>query len=312
MALETITASEEKRAFGYYAPIKDSVVKARINFLSWAETLPTPLYMLIKKLSGSNKDGPLPGALLGERDAFWFGQLIGASEYAQQTAAMGFISGYTHFFNQDHRMDGDTEAVRCGELAGNTLFGKLIESFQATANNNSSEFWNYFHAYMEDYAMGCIWEHSGGRRIRHYSEDDLRMVATRSAPVKIGVAALAISAGRELEIPRLSSGIDELVIALQIRDDLADCMEDFRRGTYTYVISQLMHGEQPNEQQLRKAFMNEDNLKRLLDESCKRLANASYVLKLPPTSALQLYLDFINRENTELKPLIVAKNDVAY
>lgn len=291
-------------SLSYYAPIKDNVLRARDNFKSWADSLPYPVCGVIKALSKSNKEGPLPGTMLGERDAFWLGELLQANAELQQIAAMGCIAGYTYFVHQDHRIDQDEHPVLHSELAMNLLYAKLIESFSAVAGDEH-RFWHYFDRYLREFASGCLWETLDGRRRRTYSREDLRMVARRSGPAKICSSSLAVRMGKESEIPKYEAAIENVIIALQIRDDIVDCVEDFHKGRYTYPVSRLLGGREPAMISLQRAILYDSTLETLFDESTVHLLSASDILGLDKNTALRRYLDSITDENALIKESVV-------
>jgi len=293
----------------YYAPIKSRILNARENFLTWGNSLPYPISEITLKLSKSNKDGPLPGAILGERYAFWIGELLGAREEIQQKVAIGCIAGFIYVIGQDHCIDEETQTNLHEELLKNLLYAKLIQSFKSVTKDED-KFWHYFNEYLQEYTEGCLWESVEGRNPRLYSTQNLKMVANRSALVKNCVSSLAIATGKEREILKYCSAIEQFVIGLQIRDDLADLLEDLGGGRYTYPMSRLLEGNRANLFSLQTAMLYTNTVESLLDESTQYLRRTSGELNLPDSSALQSYIDFIADENSIMKCAIVRIKDI--
>lgn len=285
---------------GYYAPILGRVLEARRLFHSWVDTIPEPVGQAILRMSQGNQRTPMPGNLVGERDAFWFGELVGASEDSQLVAAVGSIAGYAYFLHQDHVVDGDGGEVRYFELARNLLYAKLLESFEAVAAS-ASPFWGYWNRYLSQYTAGSLAEADQSGLPRRYSSNDLAMVAARSAPVKICLASLAIGSGKPQVIPHHEAAIEGLTLGLQIRDDLADCVEDMLRSNYTPVLSRLVGNEQPSMHVVKRAALYTDLIEELLDDSTLYLHKASQAFRLTAEMSLQAYIEFLRAQNHTMK-----------
>lgn len=285
---------------GYYAPILRRVLEARRQFHAWVDTIPEPVGHTVLEMSQGNQQFPVPDKLVGERDAFWFGELVGASEEAQLVAAVGSIAGYAYFLHQDHVIDADGGEIRRSELASNFLYAKLLESFQAITPSGSS-FWRYWTRYLKEYAEGGLSEAVKGRLPRRYSRDDLRLIAARSAPVKICIASLALGSGKDQEIPRYEAAVEDLSIGLQFRDDLTDCVEDMLHGNYTPVVSHLVGDQQPTMDVLKRAALYTDVIETLLDESTLYLLRASRSFGLTKEMSLQAYIEYLSSQNRTMK-----------
>lgn len=293
----------------YYGPIREEIMKARAQFSVWADTIPHPIGEVVKAMSRAHEDGSLPDNLLGERRAFWLGELLGVGKEVQIAAAVGCIAGYTYAVHQDHHLahwgqkvyiDRDKSQVGYGEFAKNFLFAKAIEMLQKVAQNEN-RFWEYFNRYLGEYASACIWDAQKGARPQQYSVEDLRIVARRSAPAKIVAASYALATGRERDIPAFEAASDAMATGLQIRDDLANICEDVSSGRYTYVISKLLGYQQPTQTTLQRAAIYTDRIENLLDESTLWLRRASETLGLKREATLQLYIDYMTHENTRIK-----------
>ena len=286
---------------GYYTPILTRVREARQRFHKWADTLPEEVRQTVSRMCQGNQE-TLPGSLVGERDAFWLGECVNASEESQLIAALGSITGYGYFLHQDDVVDGEASTVRRTELARNFLYAKLLESFQKITPSNDS-FWDYWNQYLKEYTKGLLFEDVETKIPRPYSrnDDNLIFVAARSAPVKICASSLALSSGKYQEIPRIEKGIEQLTIGLQFRDDLTDCLEDFLRGNYTPVVNRLIGTGQPSLVVLKKAALYTNAIEELLDESTWWLRKASETLGLCAEISLQKYIEHLSTQNDFIK-----------
>lgn len=279
----------------YYAPIMERVLEARRRFNGWTDTLPETVRNTILQMSNVNQE-TYSGRLFGERDAFWLGELVGANEEDQLTAAVASICGYTYFLHQDNIIDGDANVIRRGELALNFLYAKLLENFKAITPPGST-FWVLWNKYLREYSEGILFENTRIRFPRQYSRKDLSLVAARSAPVKICAASLALASGKVPDILRIETAIEELTIGLQIRDDLSDWVEDFLRGNYTPVVSQLIGNGQTCIVAIKRSALYSNVLEELLDESTRYLRMASEMLGLTAEMSLQAYIDYLSNQN---------------
>ncbi|MCH7605156.1 class 1 isoprenoid biosynthesis enzyme [Patescibacteria group bacterium] len=284
----------------YYESIEAKVLEARKRFRLWTESLPQPIGEVIMDMAKGNVEASLHGNLLGERNAFWLGELFGADEELQQLAALGCIAGYAFVIQQDYQIDEGEEATLHQELAKNYLSRKTTQTFQAVAQNHEM-FWGYWNQYLNQYTLGCLAEAADGATPRVYTPKDLTMVANRSALVKIVAASFALATAKTSEIPKYEQAVENLIIGLQIRDDLADCIEDFRRGRYTYVMSRLLAGEAATELGLQRAALCSGTIGELLQESTDFLSTASSLLGLRRGNALQLYISHVVDENDAIK-----------
>lgn len=282
---------------GYYAPILTSVHEARYCFHEWADTLPKDVKEVVLRMCQGNQE-TLPGRLVGERDAFWLGECVNASETSQLIAALGSITGYGYFLHQDDVVDGEETSVRQTELARNFLYSKLLESFQKITPSNDS-FWDYWNQYLREYTEGLLFESAQNKIVR--DDDNLVFVAARSAPVKMCAASLALSSGRQREIPRIEKGIEQLTIGLQFCDDLTDCLEDFLRGNYTPVVSRLIGTGQSSLVAFKRAVLYTNAIEELLDESTYWLKKASETLCLSAEMSLQIYIEHLSAQNNSIK-----------
>ena len=286
---------------GYYDPILANVQKARHFFQKWVNTLPEKAGQEVYRM-GCGNQRTFPGRLVGERDAFWLGEIVDASKESQLIAALGSITGYGYFLHQDDLVDGETSVLRHTEIARNFLYSKLLESFQRIIPNHVL-FWDYWNKYLEEYTEGLLYENVKKKIHCTYSRDDdnLRFIAARSAPVKICASSLAISSGRFREIPQIEKGIEQLTIGLQLRDDLADCLEDFFHNNYTPVVSSLIGKKQPSQAVFKKTALYTQTIEKLLDESTWWFRRASDTLTLFEKNSLQIYIDFLSNQNEFVK-----------
>lgn len=305
MATQILKLSE----LGYYAPIALSVEQARIDFLAWADSIPAPVSETIKEMARGNKEAPLPGNLVGERDAFWLGELFGVSEETQQIAALGCIAGYAYVMHQDRSMDEGQQTTRHHELARNYLYAKILESFQLVSGD-SREFWMHWDCYLNEYTEACVFEAEKAKERSPYSAEDLKMVARRSGLVKGCVAAYVLATKEFHKLPRYEDGIDQLAIGLQIRDDLADWRFDIEVGQYTYVTSKLC-GDEPHVFRAAVGFGTPGTIESLLRESTQCFQKAASLLQLEKDASLQLYLNHLIEENAAIQEKVMEVRESA-
>jgi len=286
---------------GYYAPILTNVQEARHILQKWVNTLPEKAGQEVYRMCCGNQR-TFPGRLVGERDAFWLGEIVDASKESQLIAALGSITGYGYFLHQDDLVDGEASVVRYTEIARNFLYAKLLESFQRIIPNYVL-FWDYWNKYLKEYTEGLLYENVKTKIHCTYSRDDdnLRFIAARSAPVKICASSLALSSGKIRKIPQIEKGIEQLTIGLQLRDDLTDCLEDFFHNNYTPVVSSLIGNEQPSQVVFKKAALYTKTIEKLLDESTWWLQKASDTLALFEKNSLQIYIDYLSNQNEFIK-----------
>lgn len=106
---------------------------------------------------------------------------------------------------------------------------------------SDSSFWNHHRAFWREYAEASLWEiERRQRKMPPPDTDDLLQAARRLAPGKISAAAVALKAGREADLPRLLSLLDDFGIAWQILQEVLDLRRDVTRGLVTYPIARTM------------------------------------------------------------------------
>ncbi len=281
----------------YYESIQSDVLKARNRFSNWVATLPTGIQKEVRKLSKGNLRAPMPGNLLGERDAFWFGEMLNVDEEVKQQAAIGSIAGYSYFVHQDRVIDHDVYSIgRSIELAMNFLYMKMIECFSQLAPS-SNDFWVYFNKYLEEYTIACAWEIGDGSNLRSFTAHDLRRVAHRSAMAKLVPVTLALASGQSYRICKIEQAIEHLTLGLQIKDDLTDVSQDLAEGKWSYVISRIIGNRPKKHNFLVRGLVWTKTCESLLAESARFMKEAEKLLELVDGSALKVYIDYICEQN---------------
>jgi hypothetical protein len=106
---------------------------------------------------------------------------------------------------------------------------------------NSSSLWSYHEGFWRDRAEALLWDaaqHSARTLAR---ETELLLhTADKLAPSKTAIAAVALAAEREADLPHLFSLLDHLNLVLQVRQEITDARRDLMRGVYRYPAAKTI------------------------------------------------------------------------
>jgi hypothetical protein len=187
-------------------------------------------------LSGSGSNG------ISYLLPYWLREVTGGPVERSRSFAVGNLHAMLHFFLLDDAMDregdgGGPVGIR-EALVLSQLFQERFRQRYERQLADGSLLWSYYGKYVREWADAIHREPA----IRA-DPGDLRQLAGKAAPVKIGAAGMLLAAGLPERIPETEEAVDLALAALQLSDDWADWREDLpldnRNAFLTIVREQL-------------------------------------------------------------------------
>ncbi|MGN7457192.1 hypothetical protein ACTHPH_20470 [Paenibacillus pasadenensis] len=199
----------------------------------------------------------------------WTGEQAGLPPAVGRELAVGSVYMMLHYLLLDDVMDGDEIGLGPKEAlaAGQLLHSLFLERYER-AVPGSAELWSRYRAYAGEWAQAVSQE---GRQ--RAEPQDAAALAAKSAPVKIGAAAVWLAAGRPERIADAEQATELALASLQLADDWADWRDDLAAGeersnAFLTLVRRML--DQPEEQPLaerlvRRAVYQEDAVERLAE-----------------------------------------------
>ncbi|PLT48003.1 hypothetical protein B8V81_0135 [Paenibacillus pasadenensis] len=156
----------------------------------------------------------------------WTGEQAGLRPDVSRELAVGSVYMMLHYFLLDDVMDGDEIGLGPKEAlaAGQLLHSLFLERYER-AVPGTAELWSRYRAYTGEWAQAVSQEG------RHRAEpQDAAALAAKSAPVKIGAAAVWLAAGRPERIAGAEQAAELALASLQLADDWSDWRDDLAAG----------------------------------------------------------------------------------
>jgi hypothetical protein len=237
------------RSIAFTAEDIEYVLEVRRHIQSWAGALPEALHSTIRHLSPHSWNNNVePATELSRLELLpaWLAAYFGITD-SQIAARAGLASTlmYWHCCAQDARIDHDSHGSDndvITEALSNILVSDSLAIFGSIAGANA--FGNHVHDAFVDLAEAYRIEGT-------YAELDraerARAAANRSAPARILVAALALSAKRQDLLTPGFQITHEVTLVTQIADDITDWRRDLRAGKQSFALATLgdLMGEAP-------------------------------------------------------------------
>lgn len=156
----------------------------------------------------------------------WAGEDAGIPASLSRDFAVGSVYMMLHYFLLDDVMDGEeTEFGPKASLAAGQLLHTLFVERYGRHFHGDSGLWDYYRSYTEQWSMAVSQE-----GIRQAEPGDAAGLALKSAPVKIGAAAVWLAAGKPESIPAAEQAVELALASLQLADDWADWQADLAAG----------------------------------------------------------------------------------
>ncbi|MCM3747909.1 class 1 isoprenoid biosynthesis enzyme [Paenibacillus pasadenensis] len=156
----------------------------------------------------------------------WYGEKAGIPAALSRDFAVGSVYMMLHYFLLDDVMDGEETKLgpKVALAAGQLLHTLFVERYGRHFHGEAG-LWDYYRDYTEQWSSAVSQE-----GIRQAEPEDAAGLALKSAPVKIGAAAVWLAAGRPERIPAAERAVDLALASLQLADDWADWQEDLAAG----------------------------------------------------------------------------------
>lgn len=152
----------------------------------------------------------------------WIAERTGTSPALCRDLAVGNVYAMLHFFLLDDAMDGGDAGLegRSALAAGQLLNALFIERY-GRHYPPDSPLWAYYRTYLAEWATAVSDE-----GLRRADPRDPRALARKSAPVKLGAAAVLLAAGLPERIADAEAAVELTLASLQLADDWADWRDD--------------------------------------------------------------------------------------
>jgi hypothetical protein len=155
---------------------------------------------------------------------YWMDDITGLGSRVCRDLAVGSLFAMLHYSIVDDLMDG-TEAAPADPrrlLALGQLFHAAFQARYARhAAADPERLWALYARYAAEWAAAV-----GGEPERRADPLDVRQLARKSAPVKLGAAAMLAAAGMDERLPAVEEALDLALAVLQLCDDWHDWAED--------------------------------------------------------------------------------------
>lgn len=156
---------------------------------------------------------------------YWMDDIVGLGGRVCRDLAVGGIFAMLHYSIVDDLMDRPDEmapADRRRLLALGQLFHAAFQARYARHAAAAPErLWELYGRYAAEWAAAV-----GGELERRADPHDVRQLARKSAPVKLGAAAMLMAAGMDERLPAVERAVDLALAVLQLSDDWQDWAED--------------------------------------------------------------------------------------
>lgn len=155
---------------------------------------------------------------------YWMDDITGLGSRVCRDLAVGSLFAMLHYSIVDDLMDGPEAAPADPRrlLALGQLFHAAFQARYARhAAADPERLWALYARYAAEWAAAV-----GGEPERRADPLDVRQLARKSAPVKLGAAAMLLAAGMDERLPAVEEALDLALAVLQLSDDWQDWAED--------------------------------------------------------------------------------------
>jgi hypothetical protein len=232
---------------------------------------------------------PLRGApsnYIGYLLPYWIRETADIELTACRDLAAANIHALIHFFLLDDVIDTgsgmDKAAVRDSLVLGQ-LFQASFQRRYARYYAPESSIWTHYRRYLAEWAHAVAHEN-----VLQANPDDPRLLAGKSAPVKLSAAGMLLLADREAMLPEMEDAIDLTLATLQLSDDWADWREDLAEGNDSAFLALVRRclsvpADHPlDERQVKRAIYHAGCLDRLADTVESYMDDMAKLTGVPP------------------------------
>jgi hypothetical protein len=248
------------------------------------------------------------------------GATLGLEPEVTRVLALSNAFGLAYVRYADDRIDGDEPRCAAGlgpvlhhlwiaqyaRLLGASGQGPPVAGVAAHPDRSTAiRFWACFDEYMREWLRAALRVRQGPRStFRSFTEKDYLQLSWRGAPLKIGCAAACLLAGREGDLPHLTSAVDQCMAALVLVDDEFDWAEDLAAGRYnTFVaccsdLPQSAEHREANHRAVLKEVYTGDAARAYFDAVRQRLRMARGSVQAFGCQWLSAFIDWYESEVT--------------
>lgn len=172
---------------------------------------------------------------------FWLRKPFEIDRETSRTLSMINIFKMLYFFIQDDIIDSDKPEQYSYLLPLANLFFVEFYGLYQDLMSDYPDFWPYVKRYFNDWAISNDFEKNNSKsRHINLSSIDLSILAKKAAPIKLSACAVCFLSGDKHYIEDLDKQIDYALITLQLVDDWTDKYKDFKEGSFTQVLGEIM------------------------------------------------------------------------
>lgn len=174
---------------------------------------------------------------------YWMDDVTGLGSRVCRDLAAGSICAMMHYSIVDDLMDRPEAAADSRRmLALGQLFHAAFQTRYARHVRAEPErLWMLYERYTAEWAAAV-----GRESERRADPLDVRQLAGKSAPVKLGAAAMLITAGMDERLPEIEHAIELALAVLQLSDDWQDWDEDLHApsgNAFLTIVHDVLEGD---------------------------------------------------------------------
>jgi hypothetical protein len=210
----------------YIDRYRGEIAEAFAEAASEAERFPGELARLGKELIAACDPRKTGGkaSVIAFLLPYWMDDITGLGSRVCRDLAAGGIFAMLHYSIVDDLMDQpDAPPAEPRRLL--TLGQLFHAAFQARyarhVKADPERLWALYSRYAAEWAAAV-----GGEPERRADPLDIRQLARKSAPVKLGAAAMLMAAGMDERLPAVEQAVDLALAVLQLSDDWMDWAKD--------------------------------------------------------------------------------------